>query len=106
MTAPTEAHRAAVLAEAQATTTCPTCAATPGEVCTYRTAVRDDETGRFVRWQRVPRSPHQTRVAVATDSTWYGHALRQMQRDCPCGPNNMLAGRHPRATCPYHEVSR
>lgn len=82
---------------------CPLYGAQPEDACTYRLAIREDESGRFLRWEDMPRSPHQPRMAVATDGRFYGYALRQMESSCRCGRDDMMHGRHPVPSCPWHE---
>jgi hypothetical protein len=101
----TDSRRAERAREAE-TATCPVCAAAPGEACTYEHAVRGDETGLFLRWERFPRSPHQARTAVATGGAVYGYALRGLERTCRCTAEDRAAGRHPRAVCPWHPRDR
>lgn len=86
--------------------TCPVCAAGPREACTYALAIRADETGLFVRWERVSRSPHQARVATGTGGAVYGYALRGLERTCRCTAEDRAAGRHPRGICPWHPRDR
>jgi hypothetical protein len=86
--------------------TCPVCAAGPREACTYAHALRADETGLFVRWERFQRSPHHARVAVATGGAVYGYSLRGLERTCRCSPEDRAAGRHPRPVCPWHPRDR
>lgn len=94
-------HRDAVTAAR--TMACPLCGAQPGEECTYPLAIlSEDDAQRFLRWEYVERSPHQPRIAVATDGRLYGYALRNLLQQCRCGESNAMAGRHPVASCGYH----
>lgn len=56
----------------------PECRAQIGDGCTYALAIRDDETGRFLRWDRVARPAHHARIAAATDGRVYRYALRSV----------------------------
>lgn len=86
--------------------TCPLCGAQPGTACSYAHAVREDDTDRFVRWERVQRTAHQPRVAVATHGTMYGHSLRQLLNTCRCGAEAAMQGRHTAPTCPWNLPGR
>lgn len=86
--------------------TCPVCAAGPEEACTYAHAVRADETGLFIRWVRVERSPHQARIGLGTGGAAYGYALRGLERTCRCSAEDRALGRHPNPVCPWKPRDR
>lgn len=76
----TYAEQRAADEEAALGVTCPMpgCRAEPQEPCTYAFAIRDDETGLFVRWDRITRTAHHERIATATGGRVYGYTLRAL----------------------------